>query len=119
LVLDTMAVRVLGLYLRRREVKTPAGNPGTEDGAVLDFFLLADSNDLIITSSSSFGFSAAGLAGLRAYYVTEHGQSRRSAQPLACLAHHFGAPPYVTSACHSSASHSKPTMTTSWLGLID
>ncbi len=58
---------------QRRDARTAAGNPGTEDAAVVDMFLLADSHDILITSSSSFGFTAAGLGGLRAYYVAEHG----------------------------------------------
>ncbi len=55
-------------------MQTEGRNPGTEDGAVVDMHLLKCVHAIIITSSSSFGWAAAGLAGLRAYYVTEHSE---------------------------------------------
>jgi hypothetical protein len=61
--------------------QTEGGNPGTEETGVLDLFLLADTHNMIITSSSTFGFIAAGMAGIRPYYVSEHSEcSRRKKQ---------------------------------------
>jgi hypothetical protein len=48
---------------------TQGGNPGTEDSAVLDLFILAQADDLICTHGSSFGHVAASLAGKNYYLV--------------------------------------------------
>lgn len=53
-------------------------NPGTELSGLVDLFLLSKCSDLIITYSSSFGYVAAALAGIKPVYVlprkdNEHG----------------------------------------------
>lgn len=48
---------------------TVGGNPGTEDSAVFDLFILAQADDIICTHGSSFGHVAAGLAGKKYYSV--------------------------------------------------
>ncbi|GBG93261.1 hypothetical protein CBR_g62248, partial [Chara braunii] len=45
------------------------GNPGTEESAHTDLFLLASCDHLIVTFSSSFGQVAAGIGGIPAYSV--------------------------------------------------
>lgn len=53
-----------------RRAQTEAHNPGTEDSGLFDLALLSQCNQLIVTSSSSFGGLAAGMGGLHPYYVT-------------------------------------------------
>ena len=50
---------------------TIGNNPGTESSAIVDFFLLAQTDDIICTHGSSFGQIAAGLAG-KNYYSIHH-----------------------------------------------
>ncbi len=66
-----------------RTAETEAHNPGTEDSALLDMHLLKCAHAVIITSTSSFGWAAAGMGGLRAFYVAEHGEPAAGGAPYA------------------------------------
>ncbi len=48
---------------------TAAGNPGTEQSAVVDMMLLSQCDDLIVTYGSSFGFCAHGIGGIHGIYL--------------------------------------------------
>jgi len=49
---------------------TAAGNPGTEEGGLIDMFLLSKCNDIIITHSSSYGTTAAAISDVIPYSTT-------------------------------------------------
>jgi len=50
--------------------RTIGGNPGSEAGGLVDLFLLAKCNDLIITHSSSYGTTAAAMSNIIPYSST-------------------------------------------------
>lgn len=57
-----------------REAKgTKAGNPGTEESAVLDMRLLSMTDALVVTSASSFGYVAAAWGGIIPIHVLHRG----------------------------------------------
>jgi hypothetical protein len=47
----------------------PSGNPGTIEDAWMDVFLLSFCQELILTFGSSFGSMAAGMAGVKPYWM--------------------------------------------------
>lgn len=48
---------------------TKAGNPATEISAIVDFLLLSKCKHVVLTAASSFGWVAAGYAGITPVYV--------------------------------------------------
>ncbi|BDA51568.1 probable galactoside 2-alpha-L-fucosyltransferase [Coccomyxa sp. Obi] len=53
--------------------KTRAGDPGTEESAVLDMRLLSMTDALLVTSASSFGYVAAAWGGIVPIHVLHRG----------------------------------------------
>ena len=60
---------------------TQAGNPGTEESAVLDMRLLSMTNALVVTSASSFGYVAAAWGGIVPIHVLHRGDKPSMLNP--------------------------------------
>lgn len=60
---------------------TQAGNPGTEESAVLDMRLLSLSDALVVTSASSFGYVAAAWGGVVPIHVLHRGDKPSMLNP--------------------------------------
>ena len=63
------AERVIFTTYNMSEI-TAAGNPGNEESSVVDLTLLSLCDDLVLTSASSFGWTAAALQNIRPVYMT-------------------------------------------------
>ena len=60
---------------------TQAGNPGSEESAVLDMRLLSMTDALIVTSASSFGYVAAAWGGIVPIHVLHRGDKPSMLNP--------------------------------------
>ena len=61
--------------------KTRAGDPGTEESAVLDMRLLSMTDALLVTSASSFGYVAAAWGGVVPIHVLHRGDKPSMLNP--------------------------------------
>ncbi|CAL8465697.1 g5233 [Coccomyxa elongata] len=61
--------------------KTRAGDPGTEESAVLDMRLLSMTDALLVTSASSFGYVAAAWGGIVPIHVLHRGDKPSMLNP--------------------------------------